>query len=948
MKKVYTRLAIILAIFFFEAVPVLAQLQPATIRQIESLLEEKKSRTPTQRKISSQLLQATREFRGMKMVKGADLIPARVDADKSGLLTVDIKATVTDALISKIKATGGLIIHSSPKYNTVRAQVKLANIENIAGYSEVLFIQPAVRAMTAGTINLQSDGQTSGLKTPAVINTSGSISGNLQNRTATNAARSVKVTQALEKYLVNQRQNNIATITSEGDHAHRADDVRNLYGFTGQGIRIGVLSDSYNAKGGAAADVANGELPGTGNPLGNTTPVTVLEDFASGNDYGRAMLQIVHDIAPKAQLFFATAVISEASFVTNVQTLRNAPYNCDIIIDDVAFGDEPVFQDGITATVVDEVSASGGLYFVGATDLGSVAKNTSCLWEGDFNDAGSPVFTGSTKIGTIHNFGTVANPVNGNIITRAGYFYTLHWADPLGASTNDYDLFLVSATGVVKAASTDIQDGTQNPFEIFEPLALVAGDRLVIFKSASAQPRALSMNTIAGRLTVFTSGQIYGHSAAKSGFCIASTPALNPAGANTHAGPFPGVFVSSNQVEIFSSDGPRRIFYHADGTAITPGNFLFGTNGGNLRNKPDFTSADGVSTAMPVSSGLKTVYGNTIAAIHAGSIVALIKSANPSLTSDQIRTILTTSALDIESPGYDNISGYGIIQAYQAMQLVNPVNLGAVTVAEGSFSNGNGTLEAGEYGNIVVQLKNPTTSPANNVMATSLTTNTPGITIIRGASAYGTIAPSGNGMNTGTPFIIAVDGSVACGTVIHFDMTVTYNGAAGPQSFMFTLPVGANGGTNISAALGAPSSSNSVFTSSTGTQTGQLNRSGIASSCAIQKTALLASTTGSRVFDAYTFTNQNVSGSCVTVTMHSANGPDLFTAVYSDSGFVPSTPNLHFLADNGLSDTLQTFSFPVAAGKAFTVVLQAVTPGAETGAAYTLNVSYDVCAAAPV
>ena len=187
----------------------------------------------------------------------------------------------------------------------------------------------------------------------------------------------------------------------------------------GQGIKIGVLSDSYNAKNGAANNVANGDLPGTGNPEGDITPVTVVQDFSGGSDEGRAMLQVIHDLAPKATLYFATADISEASFANNIKTLRNT-YGCNIIIDDVFYFDEPAFQDGIVAQAVDDVTNSGALYFSSAGNSGSLVKGTSGVFEGDFNDAGSAGFSGGSKSGTIHNFGTVSSPVNGDIITVKG------------------------------------------------------------------------------------------------------------------------------------------------------------------------------------------------------------------------------------------------------------------------------------------------------------------------------------------------------------------------------------------------------------------------------------------------------------------------------------------------------------------------------------------------
>ena len=286
------------------------------------------------------------------------------------------------------------------------------------------------------------------------------------------------------------------------------------------------------------------------------------------------MLQIVHDIAPKAQLFFATADISEAGFAANIAALRTT-YNCDVIIDDVFYFDEPVFQDGIIAQAVNTVTSAGALYFSSAGNEGSVLRGTAGYFEGDFNDTGSPAFTfpGGAKAGTIHNFGTVVSPVNGDIITEVGDAYTLNWSDPSGASANDYDLFVVSSAGTIKQSSTNIQSGSQNPFEYIDPNALVAGDRFVVFKTSTAAVRAFSINTTRGTLSINTTGQTHGHSSAVNAFSVAATPAQAPFGATT-AGPYPGAFTSSNQVESFSSDGPRRIFFNPDGSPITAGNFL--------------------------------------------------------------------------------------------------------------------------------------------------------------------------------------------------------------------------------------------------------------------------------------------------------------------------------------------------------------------------------------
>ncbi len=627
-----------------------SDISTATIDQILSILTEKGKRSPAQQKMDSQLLQALAESRNEQFAPGVNLEPSGIKIMAGDVeIDIDVRGSQDiDSIVARVVAMGGTIIYPSQEYATIRARVRLADTETIAGLPEVKFVRPAVQAVTSANA-----GRTALIKTVS------------STRRPPFAVRAAMLRSQLQRQLAAMSQRTVplsGSVNSQGDHAHRADDARTTYGFDGSGIRIGVLSDSYDATGGAAADVTSGNLPGTGNPSGHTTPVTVLADYSFGEDEGRAMLQIVHDLAPGARLYFATADLGEASFASNITALRNAPNNCDIIIDDVFYPDEPPFQDGIIAQAVNTVTAGGALYFSSAGNEGSVAKGTAGYYEKDFNSTGSPAFTfpGGAKAGTIHNFGTVASPVNGNIITQVGLGYNLNWSDPQGASANDYDLFLVSSSGTVKAQSTTTQNGSQPPYESITPPALVTGDRLVVFKNNAAAVRAFALNTLRGRLTVTTTGQTHGHSAAVDAFSV---------GAASAAAVAPGVFSASSAVESFSSDGPRRVFYLANGTAITPGNVLFGTNGGAVRNKPDITAADGVATTV---SGLNPFYGTSAAAPHAGAIAALLRSANASLTAAQIRTILTTTTLDVEAAGYDSISGNGIIQAFQAMQAAAP------------------------------------------------------------------------------------------------------------------------------------------------------------------------------------------------------------------------------------------------------------------------------------
>ncbi len=223
------------------------------------------------------------------------------------------------------------------------------------------------------------------------------------------------------------------SVTTQGDLTHRAFDARGTFGVNGSGLKIGVLSDSVNSTGAATLAQASGDLPATCGSSLIQPCLTVMHDFAGGSDEGAAILEIIYDMAPGANLYFATADVSEANFAQNILDLR-AIAGCDIIVDDVFYFDEPVFQDGIVAQAVNTVTADGALYFSSAGNEGNVDSGTAGYYEGDFVSGGAFAFPGGAKTGTIHNFGTVGSPVLFDTITSAAAdAYTLTWADPQGA-----------------------------------------------------------------------------------------------------------------------------------------------------------------------------------------------------------------------------------------------------------------------------------------------------------------------------------------------------------------------------------------------------------------------------------------------------------------------------------------------------------------------------------
>jgi hypothetical protein len=269
---------------------------------------------------------------------------------------------------------------------------------------------------------------------------------------------------------------------SEGDQTHRANLARTTFGVSGAGVKVGVLSSGVIS---LATLQGSGDLPA----------VTVLPGQAGTGDEGSAMLEIVHDLAPNAQLYFATANGGVATFANNIKALRNA--GCDVIIDDVSYFTETPFHEGQLPNVVsprngaliqqavNDVTADGALYFSSAANSGNQDDGQSGTWEGDFADGGAVTgVVGSAEgQGIMHDFDPSAavssfDSIRGSGGTNASLF----WSDPLGAATNDYDIFVLNSSGTgIIASSSNVQDGTQDPIEI-APGSIPLGARIVVVK----------------------------------------------------------------------------------------------------------------------------------------------------------------------------------------------------------------------------------------------------------------------------------------------------------------------------------------------------------------------------------------------------------------------------------------------------------------------------------
>jgi Subtilase family len=463
------------------------------------------------------------------------------------------------------------------------------------------------------------------------------------NKVETVAARpEIKSMEFSAKALLNQLTS--GPQDPEGDAAHDAAAARARFNPTGgAGVKVCVISDSVD-------NLANAQSKGS---LGD---VQVLPGAAgSGSGEGTAMLEIVHRIAPGASLAFATGDPTDVGMALNIFFLKGT--GCNIIVDDLTYMNESPFQDGPIARAVQEVSDSGILYFSSAANSGNQMHGTSGTWEGDFNPSNrtfsvslaGPNGTTTTTTFVAHQFApnvifdTITNI---DSVDADSKYATLFWNDPLGSQSNNYEIAILDQNDNVTSISNT---GSADPYE---EVQYDLNSRVAIFKKTTDQNRFIHLATNRAQLAIGTSGATQGHNAsgAANVFTVAAISAENRTTAFVG-----GITVHA---EDFSSDGPRRIFYRPDGTPFTPGNFTH--TGGQLLNKPDITAADCITTDVPVQ-GLSFFCGTSAAAPHAAAIAALIKSAFPSLSPAQIRSALTSTALDIETPGWDDVSGIGIV-----------------------------------------------------------------------------------------------------------------------------------------------------------------------------------------------------------------------------------------------------------------------------------------------
>ena len=439
-----------------------------------------------------------------------------------------------------------------------------------------------------------------------------------------------------------------------GDIAQQSDNGRNAFGVTGAGIKVGVLSDSYNTKGQAISDISNGDLPGPGNPDGHFTPVHLLKEFPnttgtffSLSDEGRAMLQIVHDVAPSAELAFHTAFESAEGMAIGVEALALAGSNA--IVDDVTHITEPFFIDGMIARAVNNLPPD--------VEYISAAGNFS-------NHSYTSIFSPSNSDPSYHDFNTMGLEDTRQMVDFGEGYYTvvLQWnddfyslSDLLGygydGAQNDLDFILEDENGNILASAEDNNFG-KDPYEIlnfsvsggdlrgyFRIKRMIGDDnnldiKYIIFRGNNVEIKQYSAGT----------ATIVGHPNTEKAIAVGAMYNQNAP-----------IYNNNLIVETFSSHGGSPV-------------------NGVVLQKPNIVGPDGVSTTLNLGGtdddgdGYPDFYGTSAAAPHVGGAIALLMEAKSKFTVDfNIKDVLFGTAADMHENGFDPYSGAGFIQVDEAM-----------------------------------------------------------------------------------------------------------------------------------------------------------------------------------------------------------------------------------------------------------------------------------------
>ncbi len=475
-------------------------------------------------------------------------------------------------------------------------------------------------------------------------------------------------------------------------------------GITGSGVKVGIISDSFNTTGGMASDQANGFLP-TGSDL------TIAHD-AVGADEGRAMAQIIHAIAPGASIEFSSLIYGPG-VTTEAQAQAAAVQKlqadgCTVIADDLSSFSSPIYQ------VSDPLQGAIGTAVTDGVSYFSSAGNSGlAFYQGTLAPVSATLPDGSSA--TANDFGggqtTVAvTAANTTVQGLSSVNVGLHWNQADGQATDALKAELFDAAGNAITGTTSTAPGAAWSTTTFHDLTPNAQYRLAIVDTTtgSAPEAGLTYRISSGNGLLQFTGLPQGQSGSggSGNNLVAGENVVAQVSLNTS-----GDFVNGvPQIASNTTGGLHTIYRAPDGSLLATPEVLAGNTfaapGGGL------TSVNLYGTS--VAGTLYPFYGTSAAAPAAAAVAALVvaaaggSSTTPVLTTADVTHLMADSAVVAAAPTQGNRPGYAGAGLVQADKAVLFAQTGTVTafdndaVGTGTARTGNTTLYGTHLGTTFV------------------------------------------------------------------------------------------------------------------------------------------------------------------------------------------------------------------------------------------------------
>ncbi len=443
----------------------------------------------------------------------------------------------------------------------------------------------------------------------------------------------------------------------------------------GAGVKVGIISDSFDVNDATGSElqaaIAQGYLPA------DFTANNILREGPAGaENEGQAMAELVHAVAPGADIYFASAeqggTSNQADYAAAFQTLQAE--GCQVIVSDWTVSAMPMYADDgpVDAAVTNALNANTNI-LVAAGNFGEAFLQQS--------------FSGAPTVSyTPHNATqSVAAHVWSNgtdeeaFVIKAGLVGSIHvqWTAPYEGVNNagapdalSFQVYTSTGAYVGTSSQTDVLQSTAPG----APSIFAADASLSIANRGSTDATyeiVVYLNN--GQVAPADFNLVIGGSPAAAqdppGYIIDPETGTGPGnlrgdalvpGVNTVGGTFYGDSTAYGQIpdqtEYYSDSGPGELLYDSNGDPYT------GAQPGGVA----FTAPTGVQTDV---SGFNPFFGTSSASPEAGAAAALMLQVDPHLTNTQITDILEKTATPLSGVS-GNQGGAGEINVAAAIQYI--------------------------------------------------------------------------------------------------------------------------------------------------------------------------------------------------------------------------------------------------------------------------------------